>query len=56
VRIETSPEDIGGMQAAQGFLTARGGMTSHAAIVARQMGSRASPAAARWSSTTRSSR
>jgi pyruvate,orthophosphate dikinase len=38
VRIETSPEDIGGMQAAQGFLTARGGMTSHAAIVARQMG------------------
>jgi pyruvate,orthophosphate dikinase len=38
VRIETSPEDVGGMQAAQGFLTARGGMTSHAAIVARQMG------------------
>jgi pyruvate,orthophosphate dikinase len=38
VRIETSPEDIGGMKAAQGFLTARGGMTSHAAIVARQMG------------------
>ena len=38
VRIETSPEDIGGMKAAEGFLTARGGMTSHAAIVARQMG------------------
>ncbi len=38
VRIETSPEDIAGMKAAQGFLTARGGMTSHAAIVARQMG------------------
>src|SRR5262245_21786201 len=38
VRIETSPEDIAGMKAAEGFLTARGGMTSHAAIVARQMG------------------
>jgi pyruvate,orthophosphate dikinase len=38
VRIETSPEDIGGMSAAQGILTARGGMTSHAALVARQMG------------------
>jgi len=38
VRIETSPEDIGGMNAAQGILTARGGMTSHAALVARQMG------------------
>jgi len=38
VRIETSPEDIRGMQAAQGILTARGGMTSHAALVARQMG------------------
>jgi pyruvate,orthophosphate dikinase len=38
VRIETSPEDVGGMQASEGFLTARGGMTSHAAIVARQMG------------------
>jgi pyruvate,orthophosphate dikinase len=38
VRIETSPEDIGGMAAAQGILTARGGMTSHAALVARQMG------------------
>ena len=37
-RIETSPEDIRGMQAAQGILTARGGMTSHAALVARQMG------------------
>jgi len=38
VRIETSPEDIGGMNAAQGILTARGGMTSHAAVVARGMG------------------
>jgi len=38
VRLETSPEDIHGMQAAQGILTARGGMTSHAAVVARGMG------------------
>mgnify|MGYP000743057825 CR=1 FL=1 len=38
VRPETSPEDIGGMHAAQGILTARGGMTSHAAVVARGMG------------------
>jgi pyruvate,orthophosphate dikinase len=38
VRIETSPEDIRGMIAAQGILTARGGMTSHAAVVARGMG------------------
>ncbi len=38
VRIETSPEDIRGMQAADGILTARGGMTSHAALVARQIG------------------
>ena len=38
VRQETSPEDIGGMVAAQGVLTARGGMTSHAAVVARGMG------------------
>ena len=38
VRIETSPEDIGGMDAAAGILTARGGMTSHAAVVARGMG------------------
>jgi pyruvate,orthophosphate dikinase len=37
-RIETSPEDIKGMSAAEGILTARGGMTSHAALVARQMG------------------
>jgi len=37
VRVETSPEDIGGMAAAQGILTARGGMTSHAAVVARGM-------------------
>ncbi|MBI5003921.1 pyruvate, phosphate dikinase [Candidatus Kaiserbacteria bacterium] len=38
VREETCPEDIGGMHAAQGILTARGGMTSHAAVVARGMG------------------
>jgi pyruvate,orthophosphate dikinase len=38
VRWETSPDDIRGMDAAQGILTARGGMTSHAALVARQMG------------------
>ncbi|MBH0200156.1 MAG: pyruvate, phosphate dikinase [Nitrospira sp.] len=38
VRQETSPDDIHGMDAAAGFLTARGGMTSHAAVVARQMG------------------
>ena len=38
VRIETSPEDIEGMNAAQGILTSRGGMTSHAAVVARGMG------------------
>ena len=37
-RTETSPEDIGGMDAASGVLTSRGGMTSHAAVVARQMG------------------
>jgi pyruvate,orthophosphate dikinase len=37
-RVETSPEDIGGMAAAQGILTARGGATSHAAVVARGMG------------------
>ncbi|MDP7556594.1 MAG: pyruvate, phosphate dikinase [Nitrospinaceae bacterium] len=38
VRMETSPEDINGMNVAQGILTARGGMTSHAAVVARAMG------------------
>ncbi len=38
IRIETSPEDIRGMNAAEGILTSRGGMTSHAALVARQMG------------------
>ncbi len=38
VRVETSPEDIGGMNVAEGILTARGGMTSHAAVVARGMG------------------
>ena len=40
VRVETSPEDIHGMKAARGILTARGGMTSHAAVVARGMGKR----------------
>src|SRR5690606_1444402 len=38
VRIETSPEDVGGMAVSQAILTARGGMTSHAAVVARGMG------------------
>jgi pyruvate, orthophosphate dikinase len=38
VRIETSPEDVGGMSAAEGILTSRGGMTSHAAVVARGWG------------------
>src|SRR5690606_25693602 len=38
VRIETSPEDVGGMDASEGILTARGGMTSHAAVVARGWG------------------
>ena len=38
VRLETSPEDISGMKASQGILTVRGGMTSHAAVVARGMG------------------
>ena len=38
VRLETSPEDIEGMQVAEGILTVRGGMTSHAAVVARGMG------------------
>ena len=38
VRIETSPEDVGGMNAAEGILTSRGGMTSHAAVVARGWG------------------
>ncbi|MDR0967525.1 MAG: pyruvate, phosphate dikinase [Rickettsiales bacterium] len=38
IRVETSPEDIAGMDAAQGVITARGGMTSHAAVVARGMG------------------
>jgi len=38
VRVETSPDDIAGMHASEGFLTARGGATSHAAVVGRQMG------------------
>jgi pyruvate,orthophosphate dikinase len=38
VRLETSPEDVGGMKVSEGILTARGGMTSHAAVVARGMG------------------
>ncbi|MGH1481508.1 MAG: pyruvate, phosphate dikinase [Geminicoccales bacterium] len=46
VRIETSPEDIHGMHAARGILTARGGMTSHAAVVARGMGKACVSAAA----------
>ena len=46
VRLETSPEDIVGMQVSQGILTVRGGMTSHAAVVARAWAPAASPAAA----------
>ena len=38
VRAETSPEDVAGMHASQGILTARGGLTSHAAVVARDDG------------------
>jgi len=38
LRTETSPEDVGGMHAAEGILTSRGGMTSHAAVVARGWG------------------
>ena len=49
-RLETSPEDLRGMNVAQGILTARGGMTSHAAVVARGMGNAASPAPARSTS------
>ncbi len=56
VRIETSPEDIHGMNAARGILTTRGGMTSHAAVVARGMGRPASPAPAISGSTTRPAR
>lgn len=51
VRVETSPEDIHGMHAAQGILTTRGGMTSHAAVVARGMGILASPVPAPCAST-----
>ena len=47
VRVETSPEDIHGMHAAKGILTSRGGMTSHAAVVARGMGRACVSAAAR---------
>jgi pyruvate,orthophosphate dikinase len=53
IRTETSPEDIHGMHAAKGILTARGGMTSHAAVVARGMGRPASRARARSRSTPR---
>lgn len=51
VRVETSPEDIHGMHAAEGILTTRGGMTSHAAVVARGMGTLAFPAPAAFVST-----
>ena len=57
VRLETSPEDIEGMVASQGILTVRGGMTSHAAVVARGMGTCCVSAAApsRWTRPTSSS-
>ena len=48
VRIETSPEDLAGMQVAEGILTARGGMTSHAAVVARGMGKCCVAGAGAW--------
>ena len=48
VRRETSPDDIHGMNASVGFLTAKGGMTSHAAVVARQMGKVCVAGAKRW--------
>jgi pyruvate,orthophosphate dikinase len=53
VRVETSPEDIHGMHAAEGILTTRGGMTSHAAVVARGMGKPCVSGRARSASTTR---
>jgi pyruvate,orthophosphate dikinase len=56
VRIETSPEDLRGMIAAEGILTARGGVSSHAALVARQMGKVCVCGAARSMSTTTSAR
>ena len=57
VRLETSPEDITGMKASQGILTVRGGMTSHAAVVARGMGACCVAAAATslWMKQTRNS-
>jgi pyruvate,orthophosphate dikinase len=51
VRQETSPEDLRGMSVAKGILTARGGMTSHAAVVARGMGKCCVSAPARCTST-----
>ncbi len=53
VRVETSPEDIHGMHAAEGILTTRGGMTSHAAVVARGMGKPCVSGAGPSASTTR---
>ena len=52
VRRETMPDDIHGMGVAQGILTATGGMTSHAAVVGRQMGMPSSSAPASWRSTS----
>ena len=48
VRLETSPEDLAGMNAAQGILTARGGMTSHAAVVLAVWASAACLVAVTW--------
>ncbi len=56
VRTETSPEDIHGMHAARGILTARGGMTSHAAVVARGMGRPCVSGAGMIRSTSRTAR
>jgi len=56
VRVETSPDDIQGMHVAEGILTTRGGMTSHAAVVARGMGKPCVPVPAPSASTTRRKR
>ena len=56
VRIETSPDDFHGMAVAEGIITARGGATSHAAVVARQIGKPCVAGSADLSSTTRASR
>lgn len=53
LREETSPDDINGMHVAKGVITSRGGMTSHAAVVARGMGAPVSLDVVKWSSTSK---